>query len=193
MKYFLMAVIMAGLCGCTLFEVKVNVVSERTALENQVLGTYHSLDRQMLLTSSVRGIDPKGRVKSPPPESGDKKDAIAAMQLIDFYQDDITLFKQWGWAGENNHGYLDLFPMDTQKVDDAQKEAAARYSKDEFTEIIQNVNQARTTVMQRVIDMNENLSQDDMPEIEMIFGKLQRETARQGEKIQTPDGKWQTK
>ena len=184
---------MAGLSGCTLFEVKVNVVSERTALENQVLGTYHSLDREMLLTSSVRGIDPKGRVKTPPPLSGDKKDVIAAMQLIDFYRDDITLFKQFKWVGENNRGYIETFTMNMESVGASLQETASRYSPDEFSEIIHNVNQARTTVMQRVIDVNENLSQKDMPEIEAIFGKFNGETARQGEKIQAPDGKWRTK
>ena len=34
--------------GCTLASVNVEVLSERTALENQILGTYNALDREML-------------------------------------------------------------------------------------------------------------------------------------------------
>lgn len=181
------------LSGCTLFEVKVNVVSERTSLENQVLGSYHSLDQDMLLLSSVRGIDPKGRIKTPPPKSQDKKDVIAAMQVIDFYDDDIKTFKQLGWLGENNQGFLEQFPMDKTAVKEELKASAERYKEGEFKEIASNVNQSRQIVMQRVIDMNENLTQNDMPEIEKIFGKLNAENAGKGEKIQNPEGTWQTK
>ncbi|HMA67919.1 MAG TPA: hypothetical protein VKO20_08875, partial [Desulfosalsimonadaceae bacterium] len=39
------------LSACTLAQVDVEMVSERTALENQVLGTYNSLDAQMLLAA----------------------------------------------------------------------------------------------------------------------------------------------
>jgi len=46
--------------GCTLAKVNVEVVSERTTLENQILGTYNSLDREMLLAASVRGVDENG-------------------------------------------------------------------------------------------------------------------------------------
>lgn len=181
------------LSGCTLFEVKVNVVSERTSLENQVLGSYHSLDQDMLLLSSVRGIDPKGRIKTPPPKSQDKKDVIAAMQVIDFYDDDIKIFKQLGWLGENNQGILERFPVDKTAMKEDLKAAAERYTENEFNEIATNVNQSRQIVMQRVIDMNENLTQADMPEIKKIFGKLNAENAGKGEKIQTPEGTWQTK
>ena len=52
--------------GCTLAKVDVNVVSERTSLENQVLGTYNSLSEDMLLVASVRGVSPTGKVEAPP-------------------------------------------------------------------------------------------------------------------------------
>ena len=184
------------LSGCTLLQVKVNVVGERTALENQVMGTYHALDREMLLLSSVRGIDPKGRIKTPPAESRDKKDVIAAMQVMDFYLDDIQVFKASGRVGENNRGLLEIFPTDrTGKTGatDGLPADARQYSAAEFNEIVQNVNQARQVVMQRVIDTNENLSRDDMPEIEKIFGKLNAENAKPGESFQTADDRWETR
>ncbi|MBW1790345.1 MAG: DUF1318 domain-containing protein, partial [Deltaproteobacteria bacterium] len=42
-RLYLPAGVLVFLFGCTLAEVQVNVVSERTALENQVLGAYNSL------------------------------------------------------------------------------------------------------------------------------------------------------
>lgn len=193
MKYYLVLFGFAIVSGCTLLDVKVNVVSERTSLENQVLGSYHSLDQEMLLLSSVRGIDPKGRIKTPQPASQDKKDVIAAMQVIDFYADDIRLFKASGWLGENNRGLLAFFPMEKNKLSEALKREVSRYSDAEFKSITETVNQSRKAVMQRVIDMNPNLSERDMPEIEKVFGKLNVENAKDGERIQLPEGAWKTK
>ena len=56
----------SGIFGCTLADVKVEMLSERTALENQVLGSYNALDSQMLLAASVRGVDTSGNISWPP-------------------------------------------------------------------------------------------------------------------------------
>ena len=50
MKRILLAALIA-VQGCTLASVNVEVMSERTALENQILGTYNALDREMLLAA----------------------------------------------------------------------------------------------------------------------------------------------
>ena len=55
MKKIFILFILLLISGCTLANVKVEMLSERTALENQVLGSYNSLDSQMLLAASVRG------------------------------------------------------------------------------------------------------------------------------------------
>jgi len=61
-KISLLSITLFLLFGCTLAQVRVNVVSERTALENQVLGSYNSLSQDVLLVASVRGVDPLGRI-----------------------------------------------------------------------------------------------------------------------------------
>ncbi|HKK67753.1 MAG TPA: hypothetical protein VJ946_06055, partial [Bacteroidales bacterium] len=66
MKKIVILMITAVLSGCTLAKVDVEMVSERTALENQVLGSYNSLDSQMLLAASVRGVDATGNISRPP-------------------------------------------------------------------------------------------------------------------------------
>jgi len=67
-SYF--ALLMLALSGCTLAKVDVNVVSERTALENQVLGSYNALTQDVLLVASVRGVDPSGVIKTRPRRAG---------------------------------------------------------------------------------------------------------------------------
>lgn len=192
MKPFIV-IVFAVIAGCTLAQVKVDVLSERTALENQVLGTYNSLDDEMLLAASVRGVDPKGNIKPAVKQSQDHKDAIAALQVQDFHEDDIRSLKKLGWVGENNQGLLETFSMDKGKVPVELKAFSDRYTEEEFNSVVSQVNASRETMMQRVIDMNETLTEKDLPEIRRIFGKLNAENALPGEKIQSPDGAWTVK
>lgn len=179
--------------ACTLAKVDVEVLSERTALENQILGTYNSLDREMLLVASVRGVDSEGNMKKPPQKSREQQDAIAAIQLIDFHSDDLSNFKTLGWVGENNIGLLKKFKLDKEKAPKDLKEFSDRFTHEELSAIIDQVNQARGVIMQRVIDMNENLKDNDMPKIQQIFAKLNAENAGVGEKIQDELGEWKLK
>ena len=181
------------LSSCTLAKVKIEVLSERTALENQVLGTYNALDKEMLLAASVRGVDSSGKTKKAPAHSFQHKNAVEAIQLINFFDDDILLFKQIGWAGENRLGLLTSFKRETSITDPTLKDIANRFSEDEFVSIITKVNDARKIIMHRVIDLGENLSDKDLPAIQNIFGKLNISNALPYEKIQTNDGSWAVK
>ena len=67
---------------------------------------------------------------------------------------------------------------------------ASRFSDAEFDSIIAQVNHARQIIMTRVIEMNENLTQNDYKEVQRIFAKFNAENAKPGEKIQLSDGKW---
>ena len=200
MKHILFIAWAAGalfLFGCGLIngliKVKVNVVSERTALENQILGAYNALDREMLLVASVRGVDPKGNIKASQPHSQDHKDALSAMQILDFHADDILSFKRLGWVGETNSGLIEAFALNKKTVPPPLKEFAQRYTQEEFRFVVSQVNDSRLAIMQRIIDMNENLAAADLPQIQKIFGKLNIENAAPGEKIQQPDGAWTVK
>jgi len=183
----------ACLCGCTLARVDVAVVSERTSLENQVLGTYNALDTEMLLLASVRGVDPRGQIRTPPRRSQDQKDAMAALQLQSFHTDDLAAFKRLGWVGENNAGLLTAFPMEKSGAPADLKEFAQNYPPAEFESVISQLNDAREVIMRRVIDLNENLTEESLPDIRRIFARLNAENAAAGERIQAADGTWSVK
>jgi len=185
--------ILAGLFGCTLADVKVEVLSERTALENQVLGSYNSLDSQMLLAASVRGVDTSGNISRPPKHSREYKDTISAMQIIDFHADDLDALKQLGWAGENNQGLIEPFEIDRTDIPEDLKSFADRYSAEEFEFVISKINESRKKIMMRVIHMNEDLGEADLTEVRKIFAKINAEKANPGNKIQDTDGNWLTK
>ncbi|OGP57567.1 MAG: DUF1318 domain-containing protein [Deltaproteobacteria bacterium RBG_13_49_15] len=185
--------VLALLCGCTLAEVKVDVLSERTALENQILGTYNTLDREMLLLASVRSVDSSGRIASPQKQSREHQDAVSAMQVQAFHADDLQLFKRLQWVGENNHGLLTMFQMTRENIPDDLKPHAMRFTQEEFESVVSQINAARETIMARVVSMNETIPGSDLSKIREIFGKLNAENARPGEKIQTEDDKWTIK
>ena len=194
MRRVLIALVpLIALFGCTLAKVQVNVVSERTTLENQVLGSYNSLNREVLTVASVRGVDPLGRIEAPPRRSGEQEDVAAALQTIAFHSDDLDAFKRLGWVGENNEGLLTSFPMVKDNVPEGLGEFAARYKEDEFAYVVGQINEAREKVMRRVIQINETFTQDDLPKIRRVFGKLNLENASPGDRVQAEDGTWTVK
>ncbi len=179
--------------GCTLAKLDVNVVSERTSLENQVLGTYNSLSEDMLLVASVRGVSPTGKIDAPPRHTPEQADATRAMETIAFHADDIETFKRFGWVGENQEGLLTPFTRETPKVTSEElKSFAANYSEAEFQQVVKEVNQAREVLMMRVVQTNENFTVKDLPAIRKVFAKINRQNSAPGSKVQEADGRWQT-
>jgi uncharacterized protein YdbL (DUF1318 family) len=188
-----LALIIMALSGCTLAKVDVNVVSERTALENQVLGSYNALTQDVLLVASVRGVEPSGAIKTQPKKSREHQNAVEAVETLAFHDDDVDAFKRLGWVGEDNEGRLAPFPLQREKVPDELKGFADRYQRAEFDSVVVQVNKARDAVMQRVVDTNPDLTDKDLPLIRSIFARLNRENALSGEKIQQEDGSWSVK
>jgi uncharacterized protein YdbL (DUF1318 family) len=179
--------------ACTLAKVDVNVVSERTSLENQVLGTYNSLSQDMLLVASVRGVSPSGKIEALPRHTPEQLDATRALETIAFHADDVETFKKFGWIGENNEGLLTPFTRETPKVTSEElKSFAANYSAAEFQQVLQEVNQAREVLMKRVVQTNENFTIKDLPAIRTVFAKINRQNSAPGAKVQEADGRWLT-
>jgi len=179
--------------GCTLAKVDVKVVSERTSLENQVLGTYNSLSEDLLLVASVRGVSPTGKIESPPRRSPEQQDATRALETIAFHADDLESFKRLGWAGENREGLITPFPREIPKSLTPELQAfATLYSEAEFRQVIGEVNEARKVLMLRVVQTNENFTAKDLPAIAKVFAKLNRQSSAPGTRVQADDGSWST-
>ena len=172
--------IIGFLAGCSGPLVGVTVVDERTALENQVLGTYQELNQEVLLVASVRYIDPKGKLQPTPEVPPGKKKVIRAIQRASFNKDDIDKFKGLAILGENNQGGLTL--LTPEKVE-ADKKAFVN-------NLVEEENADRQIIMQRVIETNENLSEKDLQRVQKMFAALNRDKARAGDMTQLESGKW---
>jgi hypothetical protein len=179
--------------GCTLAKVDVKVVSERTSLENQVLGTYNSLSEDLLLVASVRGVTPGGKVSAAPPRSQEQQDATRALETVAFHADDLENFKRLGWAGENREGLITPFPREIPKsLPPDLQSFATLYNEEEFRQVIAEVNQAREVLMGRVVQTNENFTAKDLPAIRKVFAKINRQNSAPGTRVQADDGSWST-
>lgn len=177
---FLWALLLSGLTACGGPLVGVTVVDERTALENQVLGTYQELNQEVMLVASVRYIDPKGKLKQTTELPPGKKEIARALQRISFNKDDLNRFKALGVLGENTEGGVTL--LAPEKVPPEEKAFLENLLKEE--------NEDRLVVMQRVVETNETLTPQDLPRVHKMFAALNRDKAVKGEWIQLETEKW---
>lgn len=180
----LAAILWLTACG-KLLGVDVTIVDQKTALENQILGSYEELGKEMLLLASVRSVDEEGKLKTVAEIPPGKREAIRAMQRQEFNRDDIQDFKKTGVAGEGNAGLLIFFANQKTEQDPQFKSFAQA--------IIQEENHDRLTILKRTIATNEAFSDGDLPKVQKIFASLNRDSARPGEKIQQENGKWTVK
>jgi hypothetical protein len=181
------ALVIFVLAGCTqkLVDVNVTIVDQKTALENQILGSYEELDSEVLLLASVRSVDEEGKLKPTTEIPKGKLLALRALQRQEFNRDDIQEFKQALVAGEGNDGFLKFF-------ENARTQSDAQFKN--FAEtIIAEENEDRLTVLQRIVATNESFTQQDLPKVQKISASLNRDNAKPGEKIQLENGDWSTR
>lgn len=169
-------------CANELVGVNVTIIDQRTALENQVLGSYEDIGKDMILLASVRSVDESGKLKEVDPLPAHKKEAIRARQRMEFNRDDIEYFKSLYCAGENNEGLLTFFEIDKTRKDPE----FAVFVKT----LIQEENADRLIIFKRIVMTNENFNEDDLPKVKKIFASLNRDNAKKEEQIQQEDGKW---
>jgi hypothetical protein len=180
MKPLIPIIFLTILAACSGPLVGVTIVDERTALENQVLGTYQELNQQVMLVASVRYIDPKGQLKQTEELPPGKKEVVRALQRVSFNKDDINRYKTLGILGENNEGGITL--LEPEKIEPDQRAFVENLVKEE--------NEDRLIIMGRIIETNETLSPTDLPRVHKMFAALNRDKALKGERIQLDNGKW---
>lgn len=174
-----------GACAGKLADVNVTVVDQKTALENQVLGSYEELGEDVMLLASVRSVDESGKLKAVKEVPPGKMKAVRAKQRQEFNQDDVNQFKKDGAAGEGKDGYLVFIETEKTKTD-------AEYKKFVQT-IVTEENEDRRAIYERIVATNTAFTEGDLPKVEKISASLNRDNAKTGEKIQLDNGSWSVK
>jgi len=156
------------------------VVDERTALENQILGTYEELDRDMQLLVSVRAA-PADEGPGEQPLSRARQKAIQARRTRLFNRDDVDELKRAGCLGEAKDGKLAARACKAS----SDAEIAARIER-----ILASENEARFVILEFVVQASPDLTVKDLPQVIDAHVRTQRENARPGEWIQLDSGEW---
>lgn len=182
--FFFSFFLITSTSSCSL---KFDLTSQRTALENQVLGSYNELDDDLVMVASVRSLDPSGKKKDTDISDLQTK-AIRARQNQDFNRDDIDEMKSQGLLGESSDGLLIMLPEQIAggKTSDVEQTKLAKV-------LTEEENRDRDVIWQRIIQSNENLSDKDLPEVKKTYAKMMKEKAAVGHWYQNDKGQWEQK
>ena len=110
------------ICGCSVRTPEVQVTGEKTALENQVIGTYEQMQDDSWMVASTRNARNRQQVVL----SDEKDTFLEAKQNRAFNEDDVNEFKNDGALGENNLGMLELRPLARLVMDQGPSSQGAR-------------------------------------------------------------------
>ncbi len=166
------------LSTCSVKAPEVTVTGEKTALENQVIGTYQQIEQDAWTLASVRSATP-GQQPAIPRE---KKKVIEAIQGRKFNKDDVDEFKKAGLVGENNMGLLEIRNPARLEADPDLKTRV--------TKIVESENTYRQIIMERIMLLNESAAQAGNENVARIFSKMNQDSSEPGTWIQRDDGTW---
>lgn len=177
-QLLLFCILLSLTSGCSIKAPEVRVTGEKTALEREVIGTYHQMREDTWMIASTRSTNEDTAVNV----SQEKKQVLEALREQEYNKDDIDEFKQKGYVGENNLGFLDIRPSEALDSDPKMKQLVQ--------EIVSEENQDREIIMERVIELNESLKKAVREDVLVIFARMNQENALPGTWIQQPDGEW---
>lgn len=167
-----------GVSACSIHTPEMKFTGEKTALENQILGTYNQVKEDVWMVASVRAANPDSQITI----SDEKRTVLNAIQNREFNKDDVEEFMREGLVGENARGYLE--------IRDPQKLAADAERQRLVEKIVAEENRDRQIIMQRIIDINPSIESSDLAEVEKAFANVNRENAKPGAWVQLPGGEW---
>ena len=165
------------LTGCTF---NFDVTGQRTALENQVMGSYRELDDDLILASSVRAVTANKRVLSTSRQNG-----VDAKLNQQFNQDDLAELEELEILGESSNGVVVLLPTTV-----THRPPSSRAQLELAKQIIAEENRDRASIWQRIIESNPNLAAKDLPQVRKTFATMRRQALMSGQWYQDDGGTW---
>ena len=108
---------------------------------------------------------------------------------MEFNRDDVIRFQRSGYVGKGNGGLLVVFPEELQDVRAAQPRLP-----DLVQAIVEEENEDRLVIAQRIVDTNPKLKgEEGLLTVQRVLAAKHRQEAEAGMKLQLPDGTWTTK
>jgi len=177
----LFSIMILFVANCSVKAPEVNVTGEKTALENQVIGTYAEIEQDAWTLASVRSTKPGQTAKMP----AEKKKVFQAVQGRKFNKDDIDEFKKAEIVGENNLGLVEI--RNHQKLESDPE------LKNRVVKIVETENGYRQIIMDRIIVLNDSAAKAGNENVARIFAKINQDNSEAGTWVQSDNGKWNKK
>ena len=158
-----------------------NLTSDKTVVERQIIGDYMELEKDAWVISSVKTSHSSGRTKSD--MTGDPE-LLKAEKVRSFHAERLAAYKSEGAAGEGSDGFAAYIQSEKYESDPAQKKI--------LLAVIDEENMARKIIFRRSLFVMNNAepSADEVRAFGRIFADEQRVLAGKGEWIQENSGKW---
>jgi uncharacterized protein YdbL (DUF1318 family) len=172
--------------GCSIKPPEVKLTGEKTALEREIIGTYHQMAEDTWMVASTRSAGDQSK----PVISIEKKKVLEALQQQAFNKDDVEEFKKKGYVGENNQGQLTVMSESGAQAGTGNKVLTDAGKTDLVNDIVQEENQCRQVVMQRVVELNESLKKAVSKDVLAVFAKMYQDNSPKDTWMQTPAGNW---
>ena len=168
-------------CQARLFDVNLFIVGEQTSLEKQVLGSYNALGENLLVYSSVRGVDQDGELRELPPATDSQRAAFAALRNREYNADDVQAILAAGLAGEGRDAMLQWRE---------EPRAIGLISAEDARRIVVEENADREVLLARLMQTTPGAAPTDEAEVRWILAGLNAGAAPAGAWIQGRDGTW---
>jgi len=183
--------------SCSIRPPEVTITGEKTALERQLLGEQERLPQEIwsvgaVSTSSLvpptesdslrRFVSGEAETTLVESYSPERLRYLRAEALRIFNRDDVDDFKKEGIVGEGNRGYLEVVDSTKLKADSSRAALIRR--------VVTEENQSRKILMEWYVNLRQDLTEADLPQVEASFAQRNREAARSGEFVQDQDGNW---
>jgi len=167
---------------CIITVPPITFTSERTALENQIIGDYKRIRNDIWLKASAQAIEGMELKEESSKEVPFSQKLLSAYKTQEYNKNEIELLKSKGIIGENNEGFIEY--LTNAELEKNPKE------KERILKIISEENDARLIFMLEVIKKNKNLTIEDLPAVKKSFAKFYIEQLKEGEYYQTDEGRW---
>ena len=164
--------------------IEFQVASQRTAIEEQILGAYAEMDQELVLMSSVRALDAQGEAKTIDQNDWEKR-ATAAKQNQQFNSDDLLELKNKELIGETADGEVSILPKNLGRVSKA-SQADLELAK----LIVSEENRDRATIWQRVIQKSPDLHDKDLQLVKENYHNQMLEKLDSGMWYQNEKAEW---
>jgi len=162
----------------------INLTSEQTVIERQIIGDYKEIEKDAWVISSVKTSENRHNNKMT--KIGDEK-TFLAMQIRELHRKKIRKYKNSSVIGENFNGYISYLKNKEYENDLNKKSILLIILKEE--------NKARKNIFIGTVRsiIHEKPSNDQLSLIGRKFAIQQREIAKDGDMIQLENGLWEKK